>query len=72
VLVLCTDGITESMDREQEEYGPKRLVECVQGNNSQSAAEVVSAVAADVTAYSREGTHLDDKVVIAIKVAAGD
>jgi len=68
VLILCTDGITESMDREGEEYGSKRLVECVQGGISQSAAEVLNAVAADVSVYSREGTHLDDKVLIAIKV----
>jgi sigma-B regulation protein RsbU (phosphoserine phosphatase) len=72
VLVLCTDGITESMDREGEEYGTKRLVDCVQGRISQSAAEVINAVAADVNAYSQEGTHLDDKVVIAIKVGARD
>jgi len=72
VLILCTDGITESMDREGEEYGSQRLVECVQGRISQSAAEVIKALAADVSAYSREGTHLDDKVVIAIKVAARD
>jgi sigma-B regulation protein RsbU (phosphoserine phosphatase) len=72
VLVLCTDGITESMDREGEEYGSKRLVESVRGSISQSAAEVVSAVAADVSVYSREGTHLDDKVLIAIKVGARD
>ena len=68
VLILCTDGITESMDREQEEYGTQRLVQRVQASISQSAAEVVSAVAADVSVYSREGTHLDDKVLIAIKV----
>jgi len=69
VLVLCTDGITESMDREQEEYGSKRLVECIQGGISANAAGIINAVSADVSAYSREGTHLDDKVVIAIKVA---
>jgi hypothetical protein len=47
-------------------------VQCVQASISQSAAEVVSTVAADVNAYSREGTHLDDKVLITIKVGAGD
>jgi sigma-B regulation protein RsbU (phosphoserine phosphatase) len=71
MLILCTDGITESMDREGEEYGSKRLVECVRGSIAQSAEGVVNAVAADVSAYSREGTHLDDKVLIAIKVGAG-
>ena len=69
VLILCTDGITESMDREQEEYGSQRLVQCVQGSISANAAGIVNAVAADVSVYSREGTHLDDKVFIAIKVA---
>jgi len=68
VLVLCTDGITESMDEGQEEYGMGRLVRCVRGVLSQSAAEIVNAVNADVAGYSRMGTHLDDKVMIAIKV----
>jgi sigma-B regulation protein RsbU (phosphoserine phosphatase) len=68
VLVLCTDGITESMDQEQEEYGISRMVGCVQGASSQSAAAIVNAVNADVAGFSRMGTHLDDKVMIAIKV----
>ena len=68
VLILCTDGITESMDREGEEYGSKRLVECVQNSISHTAARIVNAVAADVSAYSRLGTHLDDKVLVAIRV----
>jgi sigma-B regulation protein RsbU (phosphoserine phosphatase) len=68
VLVLCTDGITESMDEEQEEYGTERLVNCVRGAITQSAAEIVNAVNADVARFSRKGTHLDDKVMIALKV----
>jgi len=68
VLVLCTDGITESMDEEQEEYGMGRLVHCVRSVISRSAVEIVNAVNADVAGYSRMGTHLDDKVMIAIKV----
>jgi sigma-B regulation protein RsbU (phosphoserine phosphatase) len=68
VLVLCTDGITESMDEEQEEYGMERLVNCVRGAITQSAAEIVNAVNADVAGFSRKGTHLDDKVMIALKV----
>jgi sigma-B regulation protein RsbU (phosphoserine phosphatase) len=68
VLVLCTDGITESMDEEQEEYGMGRLVNCVRGAITRSAAEIVNAVNTEVAAFSRKGTHLDDKVVIAMKV----
>jgi len=68
VLVLCTDGITESMDGEGEEYGTARLTNCVRGVIAQSAGDIVAAVNTDVAAYSRLGTHLDDKVMIAIKV----
>ncbi|MBZ5545070.1 MAG: SpoIIE family protein phosphatase [Acidobacteriia bacterium] len=68
VLVLCTDGITESMDTLHEEYGTERLVQCVQSVAEQTAAEIVAAVNADVTRFSRHGTHVDDKVMIAIKV----
>jgi sigma-B regulation protein RsbU (phosphoserine phosphatase) len=68
VLVLCTDGITESMDEAQEEYGMERLAACVQGAVAQSATEIVKAVNAEVAVFSRKGTHLDDKVVIALKV----
>jgi sigma-B regulation protein RsbU (phosphoserine phosphatase) len=68
VLVLCTDGITESMDEAEEEYGMGRLVNCVRSAIRQSAAEIVNAVNADVAAFSRKGTHLDDKVMIAVKV----
>jgi hypothetical protein len=46
-----------------------RLVNCIRGAITQSAAEIVHAVDADVTAFSRKGTQLDDKVTIAIKVA---
>ena len=68
VLVLCTDGITESMDVQQDEYGTERLVHCVRGAISQTATEIVTTVNADVTEFSRGGTHLDDKVMIAVKV----
>jgi len=69
VLVLCTDGITESMDEAQEEYGTERLTGCVQAAIAQNATEIVNAVNSEVSEFSRKGTHLDDKVVIALKVA---
>jgi sigma-B regulation protein RsbU (phosphoserine phosphatase) len=68
VLVLCTDGITESMNTLQDEYGIERVVQCIQSVADKSAAEIVNAVNADVARFSRHGTHLDDKVMIALKV----
>jgi sigma-B regulation protein RsbU (phosphoserine phosphatase) len=68
VMVLCTDGITEAMDSHLEEYGEERLVECVQRVAGLKASEIVAEASADVARYSRHGTHIDDKVMIALKV----
>jgi sigma-B regulation protein RsbU (phosphoserine phosphatase) len=68
VLILCTDGITEAMDAEHDEYGGERLTERVRDNAGQKAPEIVEAVSKDVAQFSRNGTHIDDKVMIVIKV----
>jgi len=68
VLILCTDGITESMDPQHEEYGTDRLIHCIRGVSDHQAAEIVTFVSADVARFSRHGTHIDDKVMIVIKV----
>ena len=67
VLVLCTDGITEAMDAQHEEYGMERLTQAVTDSADKTAGEIVDHVSADVARFSRQGTHIDDKVMIAIK-----
>jgi phosphoserine phosphatase RsbU/P len=69
VVVLCTDGITESMNSQFEEYGAERLAKKVAEVADRKASEIVAAVRDDVEVYSRNGTHVDDKVMIAIKVS---
>jgi serine phosphatase RsbU (regulator of sigma subunit) len=68
VLVLCTDGITESMDAQHEEFGSERLIESVRAVADRKASEIVESVGTEVAQFSRAGTHIDDKVLIAIKV----
>jgi len=68
ILLLCTDGITESMDVENEEFGSERLVASVSQVSDRKAKDIVLKVCDDVTAYSKGGTHMDDKVMLAIKV----
>ncbi len=67
ILILCTDGITESDNEKQEEYGTDRLVRSVLDASNAAAEEIVAAVSADVNHFSQRGTHLDDKVMIVIK-----
>ncbi len=68
VILLCTDGITEAMNTFHEEYGMERVLRTAQSVADRSAAEIVHEINADVERFSRHGTHLDDKVLIAIKV----
>jgi phosphoserine phosphatase RsbU/P len=71
ILLLCTDGITEAMDTQSEEFGMERVVACVSEVPELRAKEVVLKVCNNVTEYSRGGTHMDDKVMLAIKVTDG-
>ena len=68
VLLLCTDGITEAMDVDSEEFGTERLIASVNQVTDKKAKEIVLKVCDDVTVYSKGGTHMDDKVMLAIKV----
>ena len=68
VLVLCTDGITESMNAFNDEYGTERIVQCVRSVADMKAAEIVTALSTDVARFSRQGTHQDDRVTIIVKV----
>jgi len=67
-LVLCTDGITEAMDTQNEEFGLERLVASVSRVAELKAKEIVLKVCDDVADFSRGGTHVDDKVMLTIKV----
>jgi sigma-B regulation protein RsbU (phosphoserine phosphatase) len=68
ILLLCTDGITEAMDVESEEFGSERLVASVSQVPEKKAKEIVLKVCDDVNVFSKGGTHMDDKVMLAIKI----
>jgi phosphoserine phosphatase RsbU/P len=68
ILVLCTDGILESMDAKEDEYGNQRLASCIARNRAKNAQAIVEAVLADVNEFARAGDHMDDKVLMVMKV----
>jgi sigma-B regulation protein RsbU (phosphoserine phosphatase) len=68
IVVGCTDGITEAMDRQANEYGNERLVEVVKRNVHKPAAQIVETVLDDVERYSRGGPHDDDRILFVLKV----
>ena len=69
ILVCCTDGIVESMDSKDDEFGSERLAASILKNRHRPAQEIVDSVLADVDEFSRDGTHVDDKVLMVVKVS---
>ena len=68
IFVACTDGITEAMDAQDDEFGSQRLVELVARERALPAAEIVQSVLTEVDYFSRGGTHEDDRVILILKV----
>ena len=69
ILVCCTDGIVESMDAKDDEFGTDRLAASILKNRHKPAQEIVDSVLADVEEFSRDGSHVDDKVLMVLKVS---
>jgi sigma-B regulation protein RsbU (phosphoserine phosphatase) len=69
ILVCCTDGIVESMDPKDDEFGTERLAGSILKNRHKPAQEIVDSVLAEVDEFSRGGTHVDDKVLMVLKVS---
>ena len=68
VLVLYTDGVTESMNVEEtEEFGEERLINCIKENRERSADEIKNAITDAVNDFSKD-IQYDDITLIVIKV----
>jgi len=68
ILITSTDGITEACDAKDDEYGYDRLAQCVAKHRTKSADQIIEAVLAEVKEHSKEGVHIDDKVLMVLKV----
>jgi serine phosphatase RsbU (regulator of sigma subunit) len=67
-LVLYTDGLTEAMDSDEQEFGELRLVELGSRDVALSASEMLAAVKKEVVSFCNGGFQDDfTLVVIAVK-----
>ena len=68
ILLLYTDGITEAMNPNDEEYGLDRLTELVLENRGQSAEETLNLVLQDVNKHADGASQSDDITMMVLKV----
>jgi phosphoserine phosphatase RsbU/P len=65
VILLFTDGVTEAMNGEREQYGEERLRQALARSARLDPEKIVEAVVKDVTSFTHQ--QRDDLTVVAIK-----
>ena len=63
-LVLYSDGVTEAVNRADEDFGEKRLAELVASLQDRPAREIVSAIHAAVARFTEGAPPADDITVV--------
>ena len=66
-LVMFTDGVTEAMNEQLEEFGEQHLKATLQKSQGKSSQEVVGAVEADVKAFVGAAEQSDDLTMLVLK-----
>lgn len=67
VLVMYTDGITEVINEEEEEFGEERLDALVAAHTHLSAQELSNLIVSSITRFSSGQGVMDDETLIVIK-----
>jgi sigma-B regulation protein RsbU (phosphoserine phosphatase) len=67
-FVLCTDGITDIPNAEGERFGFHRLYDCLRENAELSAAKLLEAIVAAVTAHANGLPRTDDQTLLIMEV----
>jgi sigma-B regulation protein RsbU (phosphoserine phosphatase) len=67
-LVCFTDGITEALSPDGDEFGDDRLVACVRAGRRQTADALADAILAAVTSWTSTGPQ-DDATLIVVAMA---
>ncbi len=68
VIVMFTDGITEAMDTEKNEYTDERLEKLILENSNVSAKELLNKIIDDVNEHTWEAEQSDDITCCVVKV----
>lgn len=67
MIVLYTDGITESKNLEMEDFGEKNFEKILLNNSDRSVDEISNEVIKEITLFSKQGTQHDDITLIILK-----
>ncbi|HEY2139932.1 MAG TPA: GAF domain-containing SpoIIE family protein phosphatase, partial [Chthoniobacterales bacterium] len=66
-LLLYTDGVTEALDANGDEFGPDRMIECVRASAPEGAPAVISRLIDELRSFVGSQPQNDDITLIAIR-----
>jgi serine phosphatase RsbU (regulator of sigma subunit) len=72
ILVLYTDGITEALNTDGEEFSEERLRELIVNNTKLSASELKSLIINVLNRYCHDNTYKDDVTLVIAKMGKGE
>jgi len=67
ILVLYTDGITEVMNNDEEEFGEDRLESLISQNADLPAQELANLILNSITAFAEDQNLFDDATLVILK-----
>ncbi len=67
VLVMYTDGVTESINSKEELFGEKRLIDIVQNNSHLSAQAILELILSSVKEFTKDMPQFDDITLFVVK-----
>ena len=68
VLVLYTDGVSEAMNNQGEEFGEDKLEEAANALKKNSAGEILDGIKQEVQNFAQGNAQSDDITMIILKV----
>lgn len=66
VLAMFTDGVTEAMSPDEEEYGEERLEKILRDHMDDDAAHIMNAVREDVRVFTEDVAILSDDITMVV------
>ncbi len=66
-LIVFSDGVSEALSADGEEYGEPRIVDCVQQNGGLEPQQLLEALFADVRLFTRGAPQSDDITAMVLR-----
>ncbi len=68
LLVFYTDGFTEAMNKNLEEYGEQRLLEVIEKHKQRPSADILQAIVHELRVHIGDFPQHDDMTVVLVRV----